>query len=128
MEKLIREYYERFNRREIEPFIDLFTEDVIHEINQGEVEIGKDLFSTFMERAFSYGRERVVDLKIFADATRASAEFFVEGTYEKTCEGMPPANGQKFRLRCGAFFEFEGEKIHRVTTYYNLNDWIAQVS
>jgi hypothetical protein len=28
----------------------------------------------------------------------------------------------------GAFFEFAGGRISRVTNYYNLQDWIDQVS
>jgi hypothetical protein len=31
-------------------------------------------------------------------------------------------------LPAGGFFEIRGGKIARVTTFYNLNDWIAQVS
>jgi hypothetical protein len=30
-------------------------------------------------------------------------------------------------LPAGAFFELKDGKISRVTNYYNLNDWIAQV-
>jgi hypothetical protein len=31
-------------------------------------------------------------------------------------------------LNAGGFFTLKDGKITRVTTYYNLNDWIAQVS
>jgi hypothetical protein len=31
-------------------------------------------------------------------------------------------------LPAGAFFDLEGGLISRVTVYYNLTDWIAQVS
>jgi len=40
---------------------------------------------------------------------------------------LPPANGQKYVLPGGAFFDIRGGKIARVTNYYNLQDWIAQV-
>jgi ketosteroid isomerase-like protein len=41
---------------------------------------------------------------------------------------MPEARGQRYRLPAGAFFEIRDGKIARVTTTYNLRDWIAQVS
>ena len=44
-----------------------------------------------------------------------------------TDEGLPEAKGQRYVLRAGAFFEIAGGLITRVTTYYNLADWTAQV-
>jgi hypothetical protein len=41
--------------------------------------------------------------------------------------GFPKATGQKYCLPAG-FFEIADNKITRVTNYYNLEDWIAQVS
>jgi len=63
-----------------------------------------------------------------ADGLRAAAEFVVLGEYIKTDEGLPAANGQKYKLPAGAFFEIRANKVARITNYYNLQDWIAQVS
>jgi steroid delta-isomerase-like uncharacterized protein len=41
--------------------------------------------------------------------------------------GFPAAHGQRYRLPAGAFFELKNGLIQRVTTYYNLQDWLAQV-
>ncbi len=41
--------------------------------------------------------------------------------------GLPEARGQTYELPVGAFFEIRDGKVARVTNYYNLNDWIAQV-
>lgn len=75
-------------------------------------------------------REHVTDLVVFAspDGTRAAAEFVVEGTYLQTDAGLPPANGQTYRLPAGAFFEVADGKVARVTNYYNLQAWLDQVS
>ena len=62
-----------------------------------------------------------------ADGSRAGAEYVVHGTYKVSDEGLPPAKGQKYVLPGGAFFDIRGGKIARVTNYYNLQDWIAQV-
>ena len=58
---------------------------------------------------------------------RAAAEFVVNGTYLKTDEGLPEAKGQTYRLPAGTFFTIRDGKIARVTTYYNLSDWMRQV-
>ena len=59
---------------------------------------------------------------------RAAAEFVVHGAYLATDEGLPEANGQTYVLPAGSFFEIDDGLISRVTLYYNLKDWIAQVS
>ena len=50
------------------------------------------------------------------------------GTYVETDEALPPASGQTYRLAAGTFFEVQGGLITRVTTYYNLADWLAQIA
>ena len=63
------------------------------------------------------------------DDRRAAAEFTVHGEYLAADEGLPPARGQHYVLPAGAFLALDAEgRITRVTTYYNLADWIAQVS
>ena len=52
----------------------------------------------------------------------------MNGTYLATDDGLPEAKGQTYRLPAGSFFTLKDGKIARVTTYYNLADWIAQVS
>jgi steroid delta-isomerase-like uncharacterized protein len=63
-----------------------------------------------------------------ADGSRAAAEFTVHGTYLATDDGLPPARGQTYSLPAGAFFSVKGGAITRVVTYYNLANWIRQVS
>ena len=128
--KLIEQYYAAFNRGDMQQFLNLLTDDVIHDINQGQREVGRDVFAAFMERMNRNYREQLVEMAIMvnADGSRASAEFVVLGEYLKTDEGLPPARGQTYRLPAGAFFDIRDGKVARVTNYYNLNDWIAQVN
>ena len=51
------------------------------------------------------------------------AEFFAA-----TDPGLPEARGQTYRLPGGSFFSLENGLITRVTTYYNLADWLKQVA
>ena len=65
---------------------------------------------------------------VSADGTRAAAEFNVEGNYLVTETGLPDAKGQRYALPAGTFFAVSDGQIARVTTYYNLTEWIMQVS
>lgn len=128
--KLVENYYAAFNRGDMETFLSLLTDDAIHDINQGKRETGKAAFERFMGGMNTSYKEELVDMVIMAneDGTRAAAEFVVLGEYLKTDEGLPEAKGQKYRLPAGAFFEIRDGKVARITNYYNLQDWIAQVS
>lgn len=127
---LVQNYYAAFNGGDMETFLNLLTDDVIHDINQGKREVGKAAFEKFMGGMNTNYQEQLVDMVIMAsaDGSRASAEFVVLGEYLQTDEGLPEAKGQKYRLPAGAFFEIRDNKVARITNYYNLQDWIAQVS
>ena len=61
------------------------------------------------------------------DGTRAAAEFNVRGKYLVSETGLPDANGQAYALPAGTFFAIRDGRIARITTYYNLTEWIMQV-
>ncbi|MEC9311851.1 MAG: isopropylmalate/homocitrate/citramalate synthase, partial [Pseudomonadota bacterium] len=84
-------------------------------------------FCDHMSRCY---REELTDMVVFStpDGSRAAAEYIVNGTYLETDAGLPEARGQTYRLPAGSFFDLKDGKISRVTTYYNLSDWMAQVS
>ena len=127
---LIQRYYAAFNSGDMDSFLNLLTDDVIHDINQGERQVGKDAFTQFMACMNNNYKEELVDMVIMAtsDGKRAAAEFVVLGEYLKTDPGLPEAEGQKYKLPAGAFFEIRDNKVARITNYYNLQDWIRQVS
>ncbi|BBL76310.1 ketosteroid isomerase-related protein [Methylomagnum ishizawai] len=126
---LIENYYAAFNAGDMDTFLGLLTDDVVHDINQGERQVGREAFREFMNRMNRNYKEQLVDMVIMSseDGSRAAAEFVVLGEYLVTDEGLPEANGQKYRLPAGAFFDIRDGKVARITNYYNLNDWIAQV-
>jgi steroid delta-isomerase-like uncharacterized protein len=128
--EIIRAYYDAFNRQDMEAFLALLDENVVHDINQGERQVGKAAFATFMAHMNRCYKEELTDMVIMAseDGSRGAAEFVVNGAYLATDEGLPEAKGQTYKLPAGAFFEMKGDKVSRVTNYYSLNDWIAQVA
>lgn len=125
---VVTRYYSAFNADDAEGMLALLTDDVVHDINQGERQQGKAVFRAFLAHMDHCYRERVVDLVVMANGDRAAAEFVIEGEYLRSDPGLPEAKGQRYTLPVGAFFELRAGLIARVTNYYNLQDWIAQVS
>ena len=127
---LITAYYDAFNAGQTDRMLDLLHDQIEHHVNEGQIRRGKDLFAEFNRHMTESYAENLTDIVVFANdaGDRAAAEFTVNGTYLKTDEGLPPARGQTYRLPAGSFFTIRDGKIARVTTYYNLADWVAQVS
>ncbi len=127
--KLLENYYAAFNKGDWNTFLGMLTEDVIHDINQGGREVGRDVFALFMERMNRCYSEQIADIvfMVSEDGARAAVEFTVLGTYLRSDEGLPEARGQKYELPGGAFFSIRGGKVARVTNYYNLQSWLGQV-
>ncbi|WP_420333436.1 ketosteroid isomerase-related protein [Roseibium sp.] len=126
---LIDTYFAAFNAGDTKKMESLVAEDLVHDVNQGERRVGKDKFWSFNVHMTRCYKERLSDIVLFVneEGNRAAAEFIVHGTYIATDEGLPPANGQTYDLPAGSFFEIRDGKIARITTYYNLQNWIDQV-
>ncbi len=129
-EALIRRYYAAFNAGDRAAMLALLHDQVAHDPNQGTRRIGKPAFTEFLARMDGAYAEQLEDIVVMVDATgtRAAAEFSVVGRYLRTDEGLPEARGQTYRIPAGAFLAVEGDLITRITTYYNLEDWVRQVS
>jgi steroid delta-isomerase-like uncharacterized protein len=125
----IKAYYDAFNAGDMQAFLALLDDNVVHGINQGGDQVGKAAFATFMDHMNRCYKETLTDIVIMqnGDGTRGAAEFVVNGQYLVTDEGLPEAKGQTYRLPAGAFFEIRDGRVARITNHYNLNDWIAQV-
>jgi steroid delta-isomerase-like uncharacterized protein len=128
--ELVLTYYAAFNRGDWDSMLALLAEDIVHDLNQGARETGKVAFAAFLARMNGSYREQLRDVVVLAslDGQRAAAEYVVHGEYLHTDEGLPAAKGQRYVLPGGAFFDIRDDRIARVTNYYNLQDWIAQVS
>ena len=126
---LIESYYAAFNRGDWSAMLDHLTDDIVHDLNQGSRESGRGAFRAFLARMDRSYAEQLRDIAVMANAggTRAAAEYVVHGTYKIADEGLPPARDQKYVLPGGAFFDVRDGRISRVTNYYNLEDWLAQV-
>ena len=128
--ELVLDYYAAFNRGDWDAMLSFVSDGVAHDINQGGREIGREAFAAFLQRMNRCYREQLKDIVVLAnvDGARVAAEYVVHGEYLADDTGLPPARGQKYVLPGGAFFDVRDGRIARVTNYYNLEDWIAQVS
>lgn len=128
--ELISRYYTAFNAKNWQAMLDCVSDTIRHHVNEGSQRGGKEKFRDFlahMDECYDENLQDVV-VMISPDGARAAAEFIVHGIYKKTDAGLLPAHGQTYVLPAGAFFEIRDGLIERVTTYYNLQEWIRQVS
>ncbi|MCW5581137.1 MAG: nuclear transport factor 2 family protein [Luteimonas sp.] len=133
--ELVLAYYAAFNRGDWAGMLGLLSVDVVHDLNEGPRETGRDAFAAFLQRMHRCYREQLRDIVVMAtaDGARVAAEYVVHGEYLAADDGLPPANGQRYVLPGGAFFEIAFDDaggqglIRRVTNYYNLGDWLRQV-
>lgn len=128
--EIVKAYYNSFNQKDWQGMLDLLDENIRHESNQGDVRVGKDKFTAFLQKMDESYEETLTDMVFLAEetGTRVAVEFVVNGIYKKGEKGLPEAHGQTYVLPAGAFLEVKDGKITRVTTYYNLTLWIELVS
>lgn len=127
---LVRRYYDAFNAKDFDGMLACVADDIRHDVNEGDRRGGKAAFREFLKAMDRCYDERLEEIVVMVDDSgrRAAAEFIVHGRYLVADPGFPEARGQKYVLPVGAFLDVADGKITRVTTYYNLKNWIAQVS
>ncbi|BBE72566.1 ketosteroid isomerase-related protein [Oharaeibacter diazotrophicus] len=127
---LVRRYFEALDARSIAGVLATLDPEVVHDVNQGGRRIGREAFESFLIHMARCYRETCADLVVFAsdDGGRAAAEYTLRGTYEATEDGLPEARGQRYSIAGGSFFAIEDGLIVRVTSYYNLEDWLARIA
>ena len=127
-EKIVKEIFEAYNRRDIDFIINHFADDLILVLPSGET-IGKDelpqaysmLFDVFQDGKWSTPR-------VISKGNVVAVEILVEGTHTGEFLGIP-ATHKKIVVHAVWFIDFNEEgKIERVIDYWNERRFIAQVS
>lgn len=128
--ELAQQYYDCFNRKNWEGMLELLSDAIRHDVNQGETRVGKERYREFLQHMDECYDEHLSDMVFLTEpsGTRIACEFTVNGIYKKNDGDLLPARNQKYVLPAGAFLDVDGGKITRVTTYYNLPRWIKLVS
>lgn len=128
--EIVQQYYQYFNQKNWDGMLSLIDTEIRHETNQGEVRIGLDKFTSFLQKMDECYDENLTDMVFFTEASneKIAVEFTVNGIYKKGDEELPPAHNQTYILPAAAFLTVKNTKITRITTYYNLPLWIELVS
>ena len=126
---LVARYLDAANRRDAAGMLACVADDVVHDANQGVRRTGKAAFADYCSHVMACYEERLEDIVVMAtpDGGRAAAEYNIVGTYVATDPGLPPANGQAYRLPGAVLFAVRDGRIARVTNYFNVTDWLTQV-
>jgi len=126
---LILRFYAAYNRRDVDGMLDCMSDDVVHDVNQGQRETGKAAFRAYIQRILRCYQEELREIVVLCidDGTRAAAEFVQHGVYQDTEPGLPPARGQRYALPGGGFFSIHLGKIARVAHHYNLHERASQL-
>ncbi|MBK6977096.1 MAG: nuclear transport factor 2 family protein [Cytophagaceae bacterium] len=125
--EIVKAYYHNFNDKNWQGMLDLLSEDIRHDANQGDSRVGKELFREFLAHMDRCYDETLTEMVFFAEPTdqRVAVEFVVNGTYKSTDEGLRLRDKNMYFRR--GFPGCERWKISRVTTYYNLPLWEKMV-
>lgn len=127
---LVKTYYDALNKKDMNLFFSIMSNDVIHDINQGASETGITKFKTYMKKTNNSFDENLSEILIMVsnDGKHAAAQWVDHGVYYKDYPGMKiHATNQKFTLNGGHFFEIHDGKLSRVTTYYNDTNFMEQI-
>ncbi len=127
-ERLIRQYFDAFNRQDDESLLATLDAEVIHDINEGASETGIGAFRAFRSHMARCYREQISDLVVMTNGEIGAAEFTCSGEYLHADGPLPEATGQRYSIKAAAFFTVRDERIVRVTSYYNLRGWLAAIS
>ncbi len=120
-EDIINRYISSYNDRDIEGMLDCVTEDVVFEniSNTGQSMrlVGRDQMgevAALSGNAFSFRRQRIVNLVVGAGKAAAEVEF--EG---KAAVDLPNGvkAGETVKIRGSSFFEFKGRLLSRIADY-----------
>ncbi|MCB1511223.1 MAG: nuclear transport factor 2 family protein [Hyphomicrobiaceae bacterium] len=127
---LIERFMAAVNAADVDAMLECVADDLIHDVNQGERRLGKSRFHAYAARMSHHYKETLSGIVVMLtpDGTRAAAEYNISGTYVATDGGLPEANGQTYALPGAMFFAIKDGRIQRLSHYYNLTDWIIQVT
>jgi len=119
-----------FNAGDHAVLLACLADDVAHDVNQTGREIGKEKFRWFLALRARHFRDRLADVVIMTNESggRAALEFTLRGNYIATADGLPRSTGQEYAQPAGIFLEVDDGLVTRVSTCFNMTDFVAQLA
>jgi steroid delta-isomerase-like uncharacterized protein len=135
-EQLIKAYIEAANKGDNAAILAMLHEDVVFDISPATPEtqtgrqIGVEAFKWQRAATAAHFKEQLADAVVLSseDGMHGAAELTWRGTYIATITGLPNAAGQRFSMRAALFFEVEGGKVTRLTSYRDRAEWLRQIA
>jgi len=129
-QEVIKDFYKYFNEAASDKLFALIADDIVHQINYGEVMFGKDEFIKYVTTSMNHCKEHVTDCILMTGENNRSvaAKFTTIGKYFHTDQSAIPAKGQNYELSVINYFEVENGKIVTARCWYDENAWIQQVT
>ena len=95
----IERYFAAFNNHDLDGMLGLLDDEVVHDINQGGREIGREKFSWFLAKMRQHYDEQVDDLAIMTTPERGRRRGRIHRTRHLQGNGRRPAGGARPRLQ-----------------------------
>ncbi len=129
-ESLIKAYIDAANNNDSAAILAIMHEDVAFDMSQSKREIGLENLRFRLASIAAHFKERLADAVILSsdDGSHGAVEYTWRGTYVATLEGFPAANGQRFSMKAGIFFDVDDGKITRITSYRDMAEWLRQIA
>jgi steroid delta-isomerase-like uncharacterized protein len=129
MEKMINDYLSAWNAHDVERILSFFTDDCVYNCTPMEkVSRGKNELKDFFSNMFTEFPDAKIEMKSgFNAGDRGAGEWVLSGTFAHSNNPAMPATGKKFSIPGVAINEYSGDKISRVTNYWNLASYLQQV-
>jgi len=127
-QRLIIEQLAAWSAHDIDRLLRLFAADFVYEdvtmgaVNRTTAELrafGEGFLSGFPDVTFEVRSS-------FANGANGGAEWVMRGTHAGDLPGMP-ATGKRVDVRGASVFEFAGDKIRRVSDYWDMATFLKQL-
>ena len=127
-ESLVEQWASVWSSRDVGKVGSIFTDDCVYEdVTMGIVNRGKIELETFARGIFEAWPDFTIQLTSrFAAGSWAGAEWTMSATHKGDLPGLP-ATGKRFSIRGATVFELQGEKIKRVSDYWDMVTFLKQI-
>jgi steroid delta-isomerase-like uncharacterized protein len=127
-EKLARSFFEALGAHDPDGVLEHWADDGVEEVvPDGSVFRGKQEIGGFLRGFLGSSSDLEVTLdRVIADDSRAVVEWRFRGTFDGSYQGLEPT-GKTIDLRGADILEIEGDKIKRLTAYYDASTFGRQV-
>jgi len=129
MEKMMGDYLAAWNTHDVEKLLSFFTDDAVYDCTpMGKASRGRKELKDFFSSTFTNFHDFKIEMKsAFNAGERGAGEWVMSGTFANSNIPGMPATGKSFSVPGVGITEYSGDKISRVTNYWNLAAFLQQV-